>query len=484
MKSNASLIYALILVVGDALALVAAFLLAYLLRGHFGHLPVAHPIHGTTYLKIFLLLLPFWILIFALLGLYSNTIQEKRFVELGRLLIGSFIGLLFVTSYAYLSLNPVFPSKLVPVYGFGLAFAFLMIFRNAARGLRAWLFGYNIGITKILLVGNTKVTVELINMLSDSRISGYRIVGVVADKQAAKARYPDLKIFDSFDDAIQTLKPSQIDGIVQTELYASGERNNQILEYAQSNHISFRFVPGNSELFVGNIAVELFRSSVPVIAVHQTALIGWGRIIKRLLDLIVSLVLMIPGLPIMLAIAILVKITDIRAPILFKDPRLTRFGDIAKIYKFRTMIPAYNGITPEEAFTKMGRSDLIKIYRDGGDKIPEDPRISGIGRFLRRTSLDELPQLLNILKGDISFVGPRALQPHELERHAKKDLILAVKSGLTGLAQVSGRKDLPVPERRKLDLYYVQNWSLWLDIVIIVKTVRVVFDRFLSGKID
>jgi exopolysaccharide biosynthesis polyprenyl glycosylphosphotransferase len=477
MKSNASLIYALILVVGDALALVAAFLLAYLLRGHFGHLPVAHPIHGTTYLGIFLLLLPFWILVFALLGLYSNTIQEKRFVELGRLLIGSFIGLLFVTSYAYFSLNPIFPSKLVPAYGFALAFVFLVTFRNLARGLRAWLFGYNIGITSLLLVGNTKVTVELIEMLADSRISGYRIVGVVADKQQAKARYPDLKIFDSFDGAIKALKASQIDGIVQTELYASGERNNQILEYAQSNHISFRFVPGNSELFVGNIDVELFRSSVPVIAVHQTALIGWGRIVKRVMDLILSGLMLIPGIPLIIIIGVLVKIFDWRGPIIYKDVRLTRFGTLTRIYKFRTMKRAYNGITPEDAFAKMGKPELIRTYRANGDYLPADPRISRIGRFLRNSSLDELPQLINIFKGDISFVGPRALQPHELEQHAKKDLILAVKSGLTGLAQVSGRRDLPAPERRKLDLYYVQNWSLWLDITILLKTIRVVLAR-------
>jgi exopolysaccharide biosynthesis polyprenyl glycosylphosphotransferase len=477
MKSNASLIYALILVVGDALALVAAFLLAYLLRGHFGHMPVAHPIHGTTYLKIFLLLLPFWILVFALLGLYSNTIQEKRFVELGRLLIGSFIGLLFVTSYAYLSLNPVFPSKLVPVYGLGLAFTFLVIFRNSARGLRAWLFGYNIGITSLLLVGNTKVTVEMIEMLADSRISGYRIVGVVADKQQAKARYPDLKIFDSFDDAAKALKPSQIDGIVQTELYASGERNNQILEYAQSNHISFRFVPGNSELFFGNIAVELFRSSIPVIAVHQTALIGWGRIVKRVMDLILSGLMLIPGIPLIVIIGMLVKIFDWRGPIIYKDTRLTRFGTLTKIYKFRTMKRDYNGITPEDAFSKIGKPELIRTYRANGDYLPDDPRISRIGRFLRNSSLDEVPQLINIFKGDISFVGPRALQPHELEKHDKKDLILAVKSGLTGLAQVSGRRDLPASERRKLDLYYVQNWSLWLDLTILIKTVRVVLAR-------
>ncbi len=477
MKSNASLIYGLVLVVGDALALVAAFVLAYLLRGHFGHLPVAHPIHGTTYLKIFLLLLPFWTLVFALMGLYSNNIQEKRFVELGRLLIGSFIGLFFVTSYAYFSLHPVFPSKLVPIYGFGLAFVFLVAFRNLARETRGRLFAYGVGITNLLLVGNTKVTIELIEMLKDSRISGYHIIGVVADKSQASRRFPNLKLFDSFEEAVSRLNPGRIHGIVQTELYTAGERNNAVLEYAQTHHISYRFVPGNSELFVGNIAVELFRSSIPVIAVHQTALIGWGRIVKRLSDILLSAVLLVPGLPVMLLLAILIKLSDLRAPVFFKDPRLTRFGGIVKIYKFRSHKRAYTGLSPEQAFTKMGRPELIKDYREGGDQIPHDPRISRIGGFMRRTSLDELPQLLNILKGDISFVGPRALQPFELEQHANKDLILAVKSGLTGLAQISGRKDLPVPERRKLDLYYVQNWSIWMDITIIVKTVRVVFGR-------
>jgi lipopolysaccharide/colanic/teichoic acid biosynthesis glycosyltransferase len=352
------------------------------------------------------------------------------------------------------------------------------------RALRGWLFGYNIGITHLLLVGNTKMTVELIELLKDSKISGYHIVGVVADKQQATQRFPDLRVFNDFDEAAEHLNPNHIHGIVQTELYASGDKNNDILEFAQTHHIAYRFVPGNSELFVGNIAVELFRSSIPVIAVHQTALIGWGRTLKRLLDGLLSLILLIPGLPIMVVIGIIVKLSDPRAPVLFKDPRLTRFGSIIKIYKFRSHKRQFTGLTPEEAFAKIDRPDLLKQYREDGDKIPNDPRISRFGRFLRRTSLDELPQLINILRGDISFVGPRALQPHELEQHAKKDLILAVKSGLTGLAQVSGRKDLPVPERRKLDLYYVQNWSLWLDLTILVKTVRVVFNRFWAGKVD
>jgi exopolysaccharide biosynthesis polyprenyl glycosylphosphotransferase len=474
MKSNASLVYGLLLVVGDFLALVAAFVAAYVLRSHFSNIPVAHPIASHTYLGIFLLLLPFWILIFALLGLYSSQIQEKRFVELGRLLIGSFIGLLFVTSYAYVSNRVVFPSKLVPAYGFTLAFIFLVAFRNLARGFRGRLFGRGIGITNLLILGNTKITVELIKILSDFRVSGYRIVGVVANKSQASQRYPHLKIFETFDEAVKHLRADDIHGIVQTELYASGDRNNEILDYAQTNHISYRFVPGNSELFVGNIAVELFRSQIPVIAVHQTALIGWGRIVKRAMDVLLSTLMLIPGLPLMVIIALLAKLFDLKGKVFYGDPRLTRFGNTIKVYKFRTMKSAYNGISPETAFAKMGQPALAKTYRENGDFLPNDPRVSRIGRFLRRTSLDELPQLINILKGDISFVGPRALQSHELEQHTNKDLILAVKSGLTGLAQVSGRRDMPVSERRKLDLYYVQNWSLWLDLIILIKTFRVV----------
>ena len=477
MKSNASLVYSFILVVGDSLALVAAFVAAYLLRSYFSNIPVAHPIAGTTYLKIFLLLLPFWILIFALLGLYNNAIQEKRFVELGRLLIGSFIGLLFVTSYAYLSNRVVFPSKLVPIYGFALAFVFLALFRNSARSVLSRLFSRGFGITNLVLVGNTKITVELINLLDNYKVSGYRIIGVVADKKQATQRYPRLAVFGSFEEAISHLKSSDIHGIVQTELYASGLRNNEVLEYAQTNHISYRFVPGNSELFVGNIAVELFRSSIPVIAVHQTALIGWGRIVKRISDILLSLIILIPSVPAMIVVGLLVKLLDFRGPVIYKVQRVSRFGSLITIYKFRTMKRAYNNITPEEAFTKMGRPELIKSYRSNGDFLENDPRISKIGRLLRRTSLDELPQLLNILKGNISFVGPRALEAVELNQYDKKDLILSVKSGLTGLAQISGRRDISFSERRKLDLYYVQNWSLWMDLMILIKTFRVVMRR-------
>src|SRR3989338_10708644 len=173
MKSNASLIYSLFLVVGDFLALVAAFVFAYAIRGTLSTVPVAHPIPATTYLSIFLILLPFWILIFALLGLYNSSIYEKRFNEAGRLFIGSFVSILFVISYQYAINKPIFPARLVAVYGFVLAFIFLVGFRNLARFIRAKLFKYNIGITNLLIVGNTKIARELVNLLSNSQESGY-----------------------------------------------------------------------------------------------------------------------------------------------------------------------------------------------------------------------------------------------------------------------------------------------------------------------
>ena len=168
------------------------------------------------------------------------------------------------------------------------------------------------------------------------------------------------------------------------------------------------------------------------------------------------------------------KLSEPKASPIYTDIRLSRFNKRVKIYKFRSMKSEYSGMTPEEAFIKMGKPNLIKKYRENGDFLPNDPRITKLGKFLRATSLDELPQLFNVLKGDISLVGPRALQPGELKDYGDRSLLLSVKSGLTGLAQVSGRRNISFEERRALDLYYIQNWSFALDIQILFRTVLAV----------
>jgi exopolysaccharide biosynthesis polyprenyl glycosylphosphotransferase len=469
MKNNASLLYGFFLVIGDFLALVAAFVSAYIIRVKLDPRPLVAQIAAKEYLEIFLFLLPFWLIIFGLLGLYNKNTYENRFSEFGRLLIGSFVGILFVISYAYITNTEVFPARLVTVYGLLLAFAFVLLFRTIARGIRRSLFNYGIGINNVLIVGETKITTELIEAIGRTKVTGYKIVGIVG-----KPKHDgDYRHFDTFADAIKALKSKGLQSIIQTQLYAEPERNSEILAFAQENHIAYRFVPGNSELFVGNIDVDLFHS-IPVIAVHQTAIVGWGRVVKRIFDIVISLTVLTVLSPLMVLVVLLVKITDPKGPVFFRQIRLTRFDQKFKVYKFRSMYSRYGKGTPEDDFILMGRPDLAKAFRANKEYFKDDPRITPLGRFLRQTSLDELPQLFNVIKGDISLVGPRALIPQELEVYERRHAILAVKSGLTGLAQISGRKDITFDERRQLDLYYVQNWSFWSDIVILLRTISVV----------
>jgi len=475
MKSNASLVYNCFLVIGDFLSLLLAFVVAYILRVTLDHHQLAQPVHSLTYFSAFLLILPFWILIFALTGLYNNSIYENRFSEAGRLFMDSLIGILFVIGYSYAFNKTIFPAHLVALYGLILSFLLLLLFRNLARYTRKLLFAYNIGITNVLLVGNTKVTHELITSMFNFKVSGYRVIGVVGPTKHIRDRFSSIPIFSSFDEATKKLGSKKINSILQTELYSNEEINKEILDFAQTNHIGYRFTPGNSELFIGNIDLELFRSSIPMIAVHQTPLFGWGRVVKRLFDLIVGGIMLIIALPFMLIIAVLILFFGGRGKIFYRQTRLTRFNNEFRVFKFRTMKKEYStGITPEQAFELMGKPELSKIYRENGDFLDNDPRITRLGRFLRRYSLDELPQLINVVAGDISLVGPRALIPEEINTYGNRHAILSVKSGITGLAVVSGRKDIDFEERRQLDIYYVQNWSFWFDCVILLKTIRVV----------
>lgn len=471
MKNNASLVYSFLLVVGDFLALVAAFVSAYVLRVKLDERPLIAEIAARDYLTAFLYILPIWLLIFGFLGLYNKNVFENRFSEFGRLLVGCFLGILTAIGYEYVSGAEIFPARLVPVYGLGLAFAFVLLFRTIARALRRSLFSFGVGVSNVLIVGDSDVA-EFVNAIGHTRTTGYRIIGIVG-RARSNSGY---RHFSSFSSAIKELEGEGIHSIIQTELYASPAKNAEILTYTQNHHVAYRFVPGNSELFSGNIDVDLFYS-MPVIAVHQTALVGWGRIVKRLFDIAFAGTVLVILLPLFALIALISKITDPKCPVIFKQKRLTRFNRVFEVYKFRSMHKEYGKGTPEEDFIMMGRPDLAKQFRENGERIDKDPRLTPIGRFLRATSLDEIPQLWNVLKGDISLVGPRALIPQELDEYEKKNLILSVKSGLTGLAVISGRKDLPFDERRKLDLYYVQNWSFWNDIVILAKTIAVVLLR-------
>lgn len=466
MRNNASVFYALLLVIGDALALTSAFSVAYILRVKFDPRPLIEQIPALDFLYAFLIVLPFWLLVHAAIGLYRNDVYEKRFTEIGRLITGAFIGILVVIGYDFVIEGQLFPARLVPVYGFGLSFGFLLLFRTAARVIRRALFRFSIGISDILIIGNTDASIDLARLVSDTKTSGLRVVGIVGKKS------PRFAYFADFDEAIKKLKALP-HGIIHTELYKDDYKNNEIVRFAQENHISYRFMPGNSSLFVGNIEVELFAGQ-PMIAVHQTKLIGWGRIAKRLFDLIVTSIVLIVLSPVIVLVSVALKFSDFDAPVFFRQVRLTRFNREFRVFKFRTHRADISGLTDKEAFAKLGKPELYEKYKANGYVLEHDPRVSKIGRFLRRMSLDELPQLFNVLLGDLSLVGPRTLIPEELNTYKRKHAILSVKAGITGLAQISGREDIGFEERRRLDVYYVQNWSFWLDINILLRTIRVV----------
>jgi lipopolysaccharide/colanic/teichoic acid biosynthesis glycosyltransferase len=182
-------------------------------------------------------------------------------------------------------------------------------------------------------------------------------------------------------------------GVVQTELYKNNDLNNAIVRHCQTHHISYRFIPGNSDLFVGNIDVELFADR-PVIAVHQTALVGWGKVVKRLFDLAGASLILIITSPIILTIAIVLKMSDSKAPVFFRQTRLTRFNREFRVFKFRTHRADISGLSDKEAFTKIGKPELYEKYKSNGFALDKDPRVSKIGNFLRKTSLDELPQII------------------------------------------------------------------------------------------
>jgi undecaprenyl-phosphate galactose phosphotransferase len=218
-----------------------------------------------------------------------------------------------------------------------------------------------------------------------------------------------------------------------------------------------------------------------MITVHQTPLVGWGAIIKRVFDFVVSLILVILLSPLLLIIIILQKILN-PGKIFYVNERLSRFSQPVGLLKFRSMthLPQFaNSKNVDDAveFRAMGREDLAEEY-EKNRKVTNDPRVNKFARFLRASSIDELPGLFNVIKGDLSLVGPRPILPQEVKFSPSRTALLhSVKSGVTGLWQVSGRSELSFEERIELELFYAQNWSFWLDIKILFKTIGVVIRK-------
>lgn len=470
MKKDPGLIFRLCLMLGDVIAIIASFAFAYFTRTHIDQRPYFFEANISDFIITVMILIPIWIIILASLGLYQKAIflKRQRFMETWRLFLASIIGIMTIITFDYLAQIDLFPVRVVALFAMLYCFVALWLMRALLRFIRSRIVKNDYGILSALIIGDHVNTEHLSNYISATPESGYRVVGIVSSSKYIPEDLESIR-FKSLKDALKNTNP---DVIFQTD----EDQTEYVYRESLEKHLLYYFVPSETTLSSHIGQLELI-GNTPAMRVNATPLSGNARIIKRTFDLILGGIATIVALIPMIVIWLIIKVSDLKHPAVYADIRLSRFNKRFKCYKFRSMKPEFNGLSPEEAFNKIGKPELIDEYRKNGDCLKNDPRITRIGRFIRRTSLDELPQLFNVLKGDISLVGPRALVPGELRDYGDRSLLLTVKSGLTGLAQVSGRRDIPFDERRALDIYYIQNWSLTLDLSILLRTIGAVFSR-------
>lgn len=474
MPTRSARFYSIALIICDFSILLLAFGLAYIWRVQFDPRPLVADITSNQFFLTSLALIPLWIIVFGLLGLYSSRVYTKRTAEWGRLFVGAVIGILIVIGYSFVIDQPVFPARLVAVYAFVSSFFLLVFGREVLREIRTILFRFGKGISRVLIIGNSPATRDIATQLSDTYKSGYHIVAIAGPKSTLPDQFRGTQ-FRTVEHALAHLKAQRITTIIQTDLYDVVERNQKILHAARTNHIHYCFIPGETEFYSGKNLVDVFLG-YPIISVHQTPLVGWGEVVKRLFDFVFTLLTLLILSPLLLLLVVAQKIFN-PGPIFFVNKRLGLHAKPFGLYKLRSMKREYSGQDAIKIFTSMKRHDLVEEYRVHR-KVLNDPRITAFGHFLRRTSLDELPQLFNVLKGNMSLVGPRPILPDELGFYkGRGSLLHSVKPGMTGLWQVSGRDDLPFEKRVELELYYAQNWSFWLDIKILLKTLPAVFKK-------
>lgn len=466
--------YSLLLMAADFIVLAIVFAVSYYVRTQLDPRALLHPVFATEYVIGFAIIAPVWILIFASLGLYVGNIYSRRLVEWSRVLLGSFIGILLVIGWEYVTNVHIFPARLVALYVFIGSTLAILLTREVLRLVRHELYRYGRGVSRVLIVGNSGATTDIMKSLSSTYRSGYQVVAFAGPAKLLPAHL-GINRYQQVEDALKDIKKLRVTTIIQTDLYDSEDHNHKILGAAQINHIQYNFIPGEPEFYTGKNTIDVFLG-YPMITVSQTPLVGWGAILKRVFDFVASLILFIPIGLIILIIAILQKVLN-PGPVFYMSKRLSRFSKPIRLFKFRTMGAQYGKKDASEEFEDMGRPDLAEIYRRD-HKVDNDPRVTRFGQFLRSTSLDELPQLFNVIRGDLSLVGPRPILPQEVNFNPSRTALLhSVKSGVTGLWQVSGRSELSFEERIELELYYAQNWSFWLDLRILFKTIGVVIRK-------
>jgi len=448
----------------DYLALIFAALAAYFVR----YLPAIQDIRPVAfnlpfkgYFNLVLLVALIWVAIFALSGLYTIGNTKKLREELAKVFIACSAGMAIVLAVMVFS-RFLFDSRFIILASWGFAIIFVSIERLIVQLIQKMAYKIGFGVHRIVIIGNGRIAAELSKEFSNHLGLGFRIVGQLPSFNSEVAL--ELK---------KMVETNSIDEIIQINPNLNAEQTMELINFANENHLGFKYTADLLGTQLTNLEVTTY-AGTPVVEVKRTRLDGWGRIYKRIFDISGAIIITILASPIMLITALAIKI-DSKGPILFKYKRAGQLGKPFTYFKFRSMIKDAHKYRFDPDF--LAKQENL---RAGSPmlKFKNDPRITRVGKFIRRFSIDELPELFLVLVGKMSLVGPR---PHEIEevsryqQHHKK--VLTIKPGISGLAQISGRSDLNFEEEVKLDTFYIENWSLGLDLQIILKTPIAVIKR-------
>lgn len=418
--------------------------------------------------------------VYRLQGAFSyinELIKIFKAVAVGSLLIISFT-FLFRGGFAFRDFSY---SRGVFALDFALALIAFSAFHLGLRYLQTLVRARDINLIPTLIVGTNAEAEQTIQELSERTDLGYRVVGVINSDSFDSDGYPVIRnseirqlIVGTLEDLPDVIRALEIQEVIITDNTLPSEKLFEaMMQIGRRQKVEFRLAPSLFNFLPQKTSVEQI-GVLPMVRLFREPLSDAERFIKRVFDILISGVLLVLLSPIWVLIAILIKL-DSRGAHLFKQERVGMDGRKFLCYKFRTMKSDADERIHRDAYRKniegAAEANAGDEEKPVFGKVRNDPRVTRVGRFLRRTSLDELPQFLNVLLGDMSVVGARPPIPYEVEdydvRHRKR---LDMKPGITGLWQVSGRNRLTFEEMVQIDLYYIENWSLWLDLKIILLT--------------
>lgn len=376
---------------------------------------------------------------------------------------------------------------------FALDFAFALIafsvFHLGLRYLQTLFRRRDINLIPTLIVGTNAEAERTIRELKRRRDLGYRVVGVVKNAESGmmnderktnssfivhRSSFGDVPTVGDLDALPNVIRELEIQEVIITDSEISGEKLFEaMMRIGRERKVEFRLAPSLFNFLPQKTSVEQI-GILPMVRLFREPLSDAEKFVKRASDIVISAFALLVLSPLWLVVSLLIKF-DSRGKILFRQERVGMDGRIFLCYKFRTMREDADEDLHREAYRKniegAAQANAGTGEKPVFGKVKDDPRVTRVGRVLRRSSLDELPQLLNVLKGDMSIVGPRPPIPYEVEEydvwHRKR---LDMKPGITGLWQVSGRNRLTFEEMVRIDLFYIENWSLWLDLKIILLT--------------